>query len=66
MLSNADFSTGADPEFWNGGLNERRSIVTERRASMIEYLQVLVLSNCNFTVKHTPNRHFRSTCVYMN
>ena len=39
-----------------------RSIATKRRASMIEYLQVLVLSNCILTVTqtHTHNRHFRS------
>ena len=36
-----------------GGVNTRGSIATERRASMIEYLQVLVLSNCILMVVHT-------------
>ena len=33
-------------------------ISTERRVSMIEYLQVLVLSSCTIKVIHSHNRHF--------
>ena len=47
-----------------GGANARGSIETERRASMIEYMQVPVLSNCILTVAHTQSRHLRSTCIY--
>ena len=56
---NRDCNLGADPEFWNRG-PKRGRIATERRVNMMEYLQVLVLSNCILTVIHIQNRHFRS------
>ena len=34
------------------GPSARGSIANERRANTIEYLQVLVLSNCSLTVAH--------------
>ena len=37
----------------------RERIATEQRVNMMEYLQVLVLSNCILIVIHTHNRHFR-------
>ena len=55
-----------DPEFFNGGGATARSISTECRVRMIEYLQVglLVLSNCILTVAYTNT--VDTLYLYMN
>ena len=45
-----DKKLGADPEFFNTGAQTHED--AKQRVSMIEYLQLLLLSNCILTVTH--------------
>ena len=48
--------SGADPEFLNGGGKQEREHRDQAEREKTDYLQVVILSNCN------EQQTFRSTC----